>query len=92
VVYKGTWKGVDVAVKRFIKQNLDERRLLEFRAEMAFLSELHHPNIILFIGALSNGGCKFDWEITTLSDKLVCASVIGCWAAAAGMQCVQEHA
>jgi hypothetical protein len=26
-----------------------ERRLLEFRAEMAFLSELHHPNIALFI-------------------------------------------
>jgi serine/threonine protein kinase len=51
VVYKGKWKGVDVAVKRFIKQQLDERRLLEFRAEMAFLSELHHPNIVLFIGA-----------------------------------------
>ncbi len=50
MVYKGTWKGVEVAVKRFIKQNLDERRLLEFRAEMAFLSELHHPNIVLFIG------------------------------------------
>jgi serine/threonine protein kinase len=51
VVYRGKWKGVDVAVKRFIKQQLDERRLLEFRAEMAFLSELHHPNIVLFIGA-----------------------------------------
>jgi serine/threonine protein kinase len=25
--------------------------MLEFRAEMAFLSELHHPNIVLFIGA-----------------------------------------
>jgi hypothetical protein len=50
VVYKGKWKGVDVAVKRFIKQKLDERRMLEFRAEMAFLSELHHPNIVLFIG------------------------------------------
>ncbi len=51
VVYKGKWKGVDIAVKRFIKQKLDERSLLEFRAEMAFLSELHHPNIVLFIGA-----------------------------------------
>jgi serine/threonine protein kinase len=50
-VYVGRWKGVEVAVKRFIKQQLDERRLLEFRAEMAFLSELHHPNIVLFIGA-----------------------------------------
>lgn len=50
VVYHGKWKGVEVAVKRFVKQKLDERRMLEFRAEMAFLSELHHPNIILFIG------------------------------------------
>jgi serine/threonine protein kinase len=52
VVYRGKWKGVDVAVKRFIQQKLDERRMLEFRAEMAFLSELHHPNIVLFIGTL----------------------------------------
>jgi hypothetical protein len=50
VVYRGKWKGVEVAVKRFIKQKLDERRMLEFRAEMAFLAELHHPNIVLFIG------------------------------------------
>ncbi len=51
VVYKGKWKGVEVAVKRLVKQKLDERALLEFRAEVAFLSELHHPNIVLFIGA-----------------------------------------
>ncbi len=51
VVYRGKWKGVEVAVKRFIKQKLDERSMLEFRAEMALLSELHHPNIVLFIGA-----------------------------------------
>jgi hypothetical protein len=50
VVFKGKWKGVEVAVKRFVKQKLDERRMLEFRAEAAFLSELHHPNIVLFIG------------------------------------------
>nr|WIL05220.1 serine/threonine kinase [Pithovirus mammoth] len=51
VVFHGKWKGVEIAVKRFIKQKLDEKRLLEFRAEMAMLSELHHPNIVLFIGA-----------------------------------------
>jgi tRNA A-37 threonylcarbamoyl transferase component Bud32 len=51
VVFKGSWKGVDVAVKRFIKQKLDERHLLEFRAEVACLSEMRHPNIVLFIGA-----------------------------------------
>jgi len=51
IVYRGVWKGVDVAIKRFIKQKLDERHLLEFRAEVACLSELRHPNIVLFIGA-----------------------------------------
>jgi hypothetical protein len=50
LVHRGRWRGVEVAVKRFITQKLDERRMLEFRAEMAFLSELHHPNIVLFIG------------------------------------------
>jgi len=51
LVFQGQWKGIDVAVKRFIKQQLDERSLLEFRAEMAFLSELHHPNVVLFVGS-----------------------------------------
>jgi hypothetical protein len=39
-VYKGRRQGVALAVKKFIKQKLTERRMLEFRAEMAFLSEL----------------------------------------------------
>src|SRR5690606_26610716 len=57
VVYRGKWKGFDVAITRFIKQKLDERRMLEFRAEMAFLSELHHPNIVLFIGTFDSICC-----------------------------------
>ncbi|ELR11092.1 serine/threonine protein kinase, putative [Acanthamoeba castellanii str. Neff] len=52
VVYCGKWKGVEVAVKQFIKQKLNEQRMLKFRAEMAFLLELHHPNIVLFIGGV----------------------------------------
>ncbi len=51
IVSRGKWKGVDVAVKRFVKQSLDERHMLEFRAEIAVLAELRHPNIVLFIGA-----------------------------------------
>ncbi len=50
IVFHGKWKGVEVAVKRFIKQKLTERRLLEFRAEMASLAELSHPNVVVFIG------------------------------------------
>jgi serine/threonine protein kinase/ABC-type phosphate transport system substrate-binding protein len=51
VVHRGKWKGVDVAVKRFVKQRLDEHQRIDFRAEVAVLSEAHHPNIVLFIGA-----------------------------------------
>jgi len=51
IVYRGRWKGIDVAVKRFIKQKLTESRMLEFRSEMAFLSQLHHPNVLFVIGA-----------------------------------------
>jgi len=50
IVYRGRWKGIDVAVKRFIKQKLTESRMLEFRSEMAFLSQLHHPNVLFVIG------------------------------------------
>jgi serine/threonine protein kinase len=50
VVYRGKWKSIDVAIKKFINQKLDERRMLEFRAEMALLSQLQHPNVVLFIG------------------------------------------
>ncbi|AGO85889.2 Serine/threonine protein kinase [Pandoravirus salinus] len=51
VVYRARWKGVDVAVKRFIRQQLDERTLLDFRAETALMLDLHHPNVVVFIGA-----------------------------------------
>jgi hypothetical protein len=32
MVYKGMWKGIEVAVKKFIQQKLDEWCMLEFRA------------------------------------------------------------
>jgi hypothetical protein len=67
VVYRGKWKGVEVAVKRFIKQKLDERRMLEFRAEMAFLSELHHPNIVLFIGSSPSSSLVTITATTTIT-------------------------
>ncbi|AGO82793.1 Serine/threonine protein kinase [Pandoravirus dulcis] len=51
VVYRARWKGVDVAVKRFIRQQLDERTLLDFRAETALMLDLAHPNVVVFIGA-----------------------------------------
>jgi serine/threonine protein kinase len=79
VVHRGQWKGVEVAVKRFVKQKLDERRMLEFRAEVAFLSELHHPNVVLFIGAcIKSPNLCIVTEFAkqgSLKDLVGCASV-----------------
>jgi serine/threonine protein kinase len=50
VVNRATWRGADVAVKRFLNQSLEEGRMLEFRAEVALLSTLRHPNTAVFIG------------------------------------------
>lgn len=51
IVSKAKWKGIEVAVKRFVKQKLDEDTMLRFREEAALLAELRHPNVVLFIGA-----------------------------------------
>ena len=51
VVYHAKWKGIDVAVKRFANQRLDERRRLDFRAEAATMSLLRHPYVVSFMGA-----------------------------------------
>jgi hypothetical protein len=53
-VYRGNWRGSDVAVKRV---NFDEkhpqfaRMVDDFKAEVEVLSRLRHPNIILYMGA-----------------------------------------
>lgn len=52
IVYRGRWKGIDVAVKRLIKQQIPESSMLELRAEIATLAELHHPNVLVFVGTV----------------------------------------
>nr|UDO46925.1 ser/thr kinase [Pandoravirus massiliensis] len=51
MVYRGRWKGIDVAVKRFANQRVDERRQVEFRAETAALTAVRHPYVVAFVGA-----------------------------------------
>ncbi len=52
IVYKGKLHGTDVAVKRLINQNMNEKRMLDFRSETALFSQLSHPNVIRVIGFL----------------------------------------
>lgn len=49
-VFKGEWRGTDIAVK-VVKNDVDTA---EFDIEMDIISRLHHPNILQFLGACTN--------------------------------------
>ncbi|XP_074302311.1 serine/threonine-protein kinase CTR1-like isoform X2 [Silene latifolia] len=50
-VFRGTWKGTDVAIKVFLEQDLTSENMEDFCNEISILSRLRHPNVILFLGA-----------------------------------------
>nr|WNL49984.1 serine threonine protein kinase [Marseillevirus sp.] len=50
VVHAATWKGIRVAVKRVINQNMSEDSKLRFREEVALLASFDHKNIATFVG------------------------------------------
>eukprot|EP00475_Leptophrys_vorax_P033390 TRINITY_DN5237_c0_g2_i1.p1 TRINITY_DN5237_c0_g2~~TRINITY_DN5237_c0_g2_i1.p1 ORF type:complete len:300 (-),score=37.39 TRINITY_DN5237_c0_g2_i1:259-1119(-) len=52
-VYRAEWAGCDVAVKVLINQDLQEEQLLEFKREVVIMRRLRHPNIVLFMGAVT---------------------------------------
>ncbi|GAX75441.1 hypothetical protein CEUSTIGMA_g2885.t1 [Chlamydomonas eustigma] len=51
-VYKGTWRGTEVAIKRLLEQNLSASTVREFRDETSIMARLRHPNVVLFMGAV----------------------------------------
>ncbi|KAL5205067.1 hypothetical protein ABZP36_009938 [Zizania latifolia] len=53
-VYHALWYSSDVAVKVFSKQEYSDDMILTFRQEVALMKKLRHPNIILFMGAVSS--------------------------------------
>lgn len=52
-VHHADWHGSDVAVKILIDQEIHEERLKEFLREVAIMKRLRHPNIVLFMGAVT---------------------------------------
>lgn len=54
IVYKGTWRGIDVAVK-CLKGEVLEDELSVFLHEVNVMSRLRHQNILLFVGACLEG-------------------------------------
>ena len=57
VVWKGVWREIIVAVKRFHEELLvSEHNRKLFRQELANCAYLHHPNIVTFCGATLEKG------------------------------------
>ncbi|PRQ15915.1 putative protein kinase TKL-CTR1-DRK-2 family [Rosa chinensis] len=52
-VYHGDWHGTEVAVKRFLDQDFLGESLDEFRSEVRIMKRLRHPNVVLFMGAIT---------------------------------------
>ncbi|GFZ02467.1 protein kinase superfamily protein [Actinidia rufa] len=52
-VHRADWNGSDVAVKILMDQDFHPERLKEFLREVAITRRLRHPNIVLFMGAVT---------------------------------------
>ncbi|XP_077218394.1 uncharacterized protein LOC143852695 [Tasmannia lanceolata] len=53
-VYHGLWYGSDVAIKVFSKQEYSDELIFSFRQEVSLMKRLRHPNILLFMGAVTS--------------------------------------
>ncbi|KAF5752130.1 serine/threonine-protein kinase pakF-like isoform X1 [Tripterygium wilfordii] len=53
-VYHALWYGSDVAIKVFSKQEYSDDVIHCFRQEVSVMKRLRHPNILLFMGAVTS--------------------------------------
>ncbi|ELR13804.1 serine/threonine kinase [Acanthamoeba castellanii str. Neff] len=73
VVYRGLWsKLMLVAVKIFNWLKMTEEQALQFQVEVATLTELSHPNILLFISATIS-----DKHLLLITEFVPCGSLAG---------------
>ncbi|GAB2300683.1 copper transport protein ctr1 [Dionaea muscipula] len=52
-VHRAEWHGSEVAVKILMEQDFHVQKLKEFLREIAIMKRLRHPNIVLFMGAVT---------------------------------------
>ncbi|XP_020531650.1 serine/threonine-protein kinase EDR1 isoform X2 [Amborella trichopoda] len=52
-VYHADWNGTEVAVKKFLDQDISGYALEQFRYEVNIMLRLRHPNVVLFMGAVT---------------------------------------
>ncbi|KAK4744239.1 hypothetical protein SAY87_010551 [Trapa incisa] len=52
-VYRADWNATEVAVKKFLDQDFSGAALEEFKQEVRIMRRLRHPNVVLFMGAVT---------------------------------------
>ncbi|XP_011003793.1 PREDICTED: serine/threonine-protein kinase EDR1-like isoform X2 [Populus euphratica] len=52
-VYHADWNGTEGAVKKFLDQDFSGAALDEFKREVRIMRRLRHPNVVLFMGAVT---------------------------------------
>ncbi|KAL8265496.1 hypothetical protein R6Q59_023626 [Mikania micrantha] len=52
-VYHGLWHGSDVAMKVFAYEEYSDDLMVLFKQEVSLMKRLRHPNILLFMGAVT---------------------------------------
>ncbi|KAG9133270.1 hypothetical protein Leryth_023522 [Lithospermum erythrorhizon] len=52
IVYRGMWKGSDVAVKVYNASQCTEETSSDYKTEIEIMRRLRHPNVLLFMGAV----------------------------------------
>ena len=57
IVHRGTYRGVEVAVKRLKLNQVNERAVTDFHTELAVMKSLRHPNIVQAKGACVEPVC-----------------------------------
>ncbi|XVE70929.1 hypothetical protein DITRI_Ditri10aG0109200 [Diplodiscus trichospermus] len=52
-VYRADWNSTEVAVKKFLDQDFSGDALVQFKCEVEIMLRLRHPNVVLFMGAVT---------------------------------------
>ncbi|KAI4316529.1 hypothetical protein L6164_024506 [Bauhinia variegata] len=52
-VYHADWNGTEVAVKKFLDQDFSGDALAQFKSEVEIMLRMRHPNVVLFMGAIT---------------------------------------
>ncbi|PSR89313.1 Serine/threonine-protein kinase [Actinidia chinensis var. chinensis] len=53
-VYRADLNGTEVAVKKFMDQDISGDALAQFKSEVEIMLRLRHPNVVLFMGAVTH--------------------------------------